>query len=293
MSEVVNALTIDVEDYFQVSAFERYIDRSSWDSIDGRIEKNMGIILKHLKERNIKATFFVLGWIAERYPNIVLDIIKEGHELASHGYAHTRVTNQSREEFKEDIKKTKNLLEKISGQIVRGYRAPSYSINLTNLWAYQELINAGYEYSSSVYPIKHDLYGIHNAPRFPFKVNRSDFVEIPVSTTKIANYKIPSGGGGYFRLIPYFIYKQLLLYINNKESHPCNFYFHPWEIDPDQPKTQNINMKTKFRHYINLNKTEKRLIKLMNDFGWQTMDYVYMNESRIKDYPSVNLLDFA
>ena len=273
-----NAMTVDVEDYFQVSAFESYIDKSQWDTLPHRVEQNTHRILDIFSENNVKATFFTLGWVAERYPQLINRIINEGHELACHGYEHTRVTEQSPEEFRLDIVKTKQLLEDLGGKEIKGYRAASYSIGADNLWAHEVLFEEGFKYSSSVYPVKHDLYGMPDAPRFMYEpLINNDFKEIPISTIKLGNKNIPCGGGGFFRFYPYFFSQQAYQYINNKEQQSGIFYFHPWEIDPEQPKQQKLALKTRFRHYLNLNKMEHRIINLLRDFNWDSMANVFLN----------------
>ena len=245
---VINAMSVDVEDYFQVSAFEPYIEKASWDSLEHRVVKNTNVILDALAENNTKATFFTLGWVAERYPSIVKRIVNEGHELACHGYEHIRVTEQTPEQFRLDINRSKKILEDLSGIHVKGYRAASYSINANNLWAHDVLLDEGFKYSSSVYPVKHDLYGIPDAPRFCYKpIQSSDFLEIPITTIKFGNKNIPCGGGGFFRFYPYFFSKWAFNKIN-KDQQSAIFYCHPWEIDPAQPKQQGLSFKTKFRH---------------------------------------------
>ena len=271
---VRNAMTIDVEDYFQVSAFAPYIARSCWDRCECRIERNVEKILRLLNDHHIKATFFTLGWIAERYPQLVLKIVEQGHELASHGYGHSRVSDMSPEDFYEDIKRAKRLLEDLSGHQVIGYRAPSFSIGATNLWAFDSLLNAGYRYSSSVYPIRHDHYGMANAPRFSFDTG-GGFIEFPLSTFRMFRQNFPSSGGGYFRLLPYALSRWMLRQVNSENNMPGIFYFHPWEIDVDQPRIRGIDQKTRFRHYINIPKMEGRLTKLFTDFSWGRLDHVF------------------
>nr|WP_315231419.1 XrtA system polysaccharide deacetylase [uncultured Albidiferax sp.] len=274
---ISNALTIDVEDYFQVSAFAPYIARSSWKDCECRVEENVNKILEILSCHEVKATFFTLGWIAERYPKLVKDIVSEGHELASHGYGHERASDLSEKEFFIDIDSSKKILEDISGVQVIGYRAPSFSIGAGNFWAFECLERAGYRYSSSIYPIKHDHYGMPNFSRYPVQIS-DNFLEIPITTVQFFNRNLPSSGGGYFRLFPYSLSKWLLNQINNKENNPAIFYFHPWEIDINQPRVMGINRKTKFRHYVNIHKMEDRLNKLLNDFHWNRMDYVFLNK---------------
>ena len=268
-------MTVDVEDYYHVSAFEKHIKREKWDSYPSRIEENITKILDIFGNHDIKATFFILGWVAEKYPESIKKIAQFGHEIASHGYSHIRVTNQEPLQFREDISKTKDILENVSGVTVNGYRAASYSINSHDHWAYKILEECGYKYSSSVYPIKHDLYGIPDAPRYPYKPNNSNIFEIPVSTVQLNSYRIPCGGGGYFRLFPYFISRRLIKMVNLKEGKPCIFYFHPWELDTEQPRQKGVSIKTRFRHYININRTENRLNRLLDDFNWDRMDKIY------------------
>jgi len=273
-----NALTIDVEDYFQVSAFARHIPRSSWDDLPCRVERNINRILALLDENKIKATFFTLGWIAERYPFMVKQIAENGHELASHGYAHHRVTELNREEFYEDVARSKTLLEDIAAQPVQGYRAPSFSINGNNLWALECLEMAGYRYSSSIYPVKHDHYGMPNAPRFAFTPeNTRGLLELPVTTVRLFGRNFPAGGGGYFRLWPYAASRWFLQRVNKVDRQPVIFYFHPWEIDPEQPRQMGISFKTRFRHYLNLGCMEERLGFLAQHFSWGRMDQVFLN----------------
>ena len=270
-----NAMSVDVEDYFQVSAFENIINRSTWDNIECRVQNNTFRVLDLFAKNNIKATFFTLGWVAERYPEIVKRIISEGHELASHGYGHQRVTTLTPEIFREDISKTKSLLEDIAGVEVKGYRAPSYSISKNNLWAHDVLAEVGYRYSSSVYPVRHDLYGIPDAPRHPYRVVNEQLLEIPISTGRVLGNNFPIGGGGYFRLFPYAVSKFASSHVNQRENSPCGFYFHPWEVDPAQPRPVCASLKAKFRHYLNLSRMESRLEKLVRDFKWDRLDRVY------------------
>jgi polysaccharide deacetylase family protein (PEP-CTERM system associated) len=275
--QITNAMTVDVEDYFQVSAFENIIRREQWDNLPCRVERNTERILQLFSDHNVKATFFMLGWVAERYPQLIKRVVGEGHELASHGYEHIRVTTQSPQEFLADISKTKKILEDAGGCDIRGYRAASYSIGEKNLWALEKLQEAGYQYSSSIYPVKHDLYGMPNAPRFAFRPFNSGILEVPVTTIVMFNNKIPVGGGGFFRLYPYFFSRWALQQVNNKDRCPGIFYFHPWEIDINQPRQKNISLKTRFRHYLNLHKMENRLKNLLRDFSWDRMDNIYLN----------------
>lgn len=272
----MNAMSVDVEDYFHVSAFESSINRADWDNLECRVEQNTHRCMELFSDADIKATFFVLGWVAERYPALIKEIVAEGHELASHGFTHQRIALLTQKEFREEIKLTKTLLEEIGGVEVIGYRAPSYSIVQSTLWAHEILAEEGYQYSSSVYPVKHDLYGIHDAPRFKYQTEPAGITEIPVSTITVAGRNIPCGGGGFFRLFPYMLSKWAIDRVNQSESQPTNFYFHPWEIDPSQPRQENISMKSHFRHYLNLNRMEPQLVQLLKDFKWGTMQDVYL-----------------
>jgi polysaccharide deacetylase family protein (PEP-CTERM system associated) len=277
MSEqaISNALTIDVEDYFQVSAFAPYIPRSSWDSLECRVERNVATILSLLDTANVKATFFTLGWIAERYPGMVRKIVAQGHELASHGYGHERVSDLTASKFLSDIISSKKILEDISGVEIQGYRAPSFSIGEKNLWAFDCLLEAGYEYSSSIYPIKHDHYGMPDSPRFPYQ-SKEGLLEVPITTLRIFNRNFPSSGGGYFRLLPYFLSNWMLNRVNSKENKSAVFYFHPWEIDSAQPRISGIDWKSRFRHFVNIDKVEGRLQRLLFDFKWGRMNDIFL-----------------
>lgn len=275
-SPIVNALTVDVEDYFQVSAMAPYIPRAHWDQMPCRVERNIEVILRLLSEHHAKATFFTLGWIAERYPSVVRTIVDGGHELASHGYGHHRATDQSHTAFLADVSDAKRILEDISGKAVHGYRAPSFSIGHGNLWAFDCLLEAGYRYSSSVYPVRHDHYGMHDAPRFPFEV-RPGLMEIPVTTSRMMNTNVPTGGGGYFRLLPYQVSKWLIQRVNRLDHKPAMFYFHPWEIDPGQPRVREADARSRFRHYVNLHRNEDKLKRLLSDFRWSSVDRVFLS----------------
>jgi len=275
----VNAMSVDVEDWFQVSAFERTIDRSRWDSLDCRVERNVERILALFAEADVKATFFTLGWVAERYPAVVRAIVQGGHELASHGYSHVRATEQNEREFREDVTRTKRILEDLGGVAVNGYRATSYSIGRRNLWALDELQHAGYTYSSSIYPIRHDLYGMPEAPRFAFRIRPDAILEIPITTVDIGPKRIPCGGGGFFRLFPYALSRWALARVNRNERQPGVFYFHPWEIDPRQPRVADAPLRSRFRHYLALERMEPRLRRLLRDFRWSRMDRVFALET--------------
>ena len=273
-----NAMTCDVEDYFQVSAFAPYIDRASWPTRECRVEANMDRILGLFERHGVRATFFTLGWIAERYPQVVKRIVAAGHELASHGYGHLRASDQTRAEFANDIRSAKALLEDIGGQAVLGYRAPSFSIGRDNLWALDELLEAGYRYSSSIYPVVHDHYGMPEAPRFAFYPNGTDgLLEIPITTVQLMGRNLPAGGGGYFRLLPYALSRWMMAKVNREDGQPALFYFHPWEVDPGQPRPEGLGAKARFRHYINIDRMERRIESLARDFAWDRMDNIFLN----------------
>lgn len=276
MPEIANALTIDVEDYFQVSALAPHIARSDWDRMPCRVERNVEIVLELLAQSGAQATFFALGWIAQHYPRVVRRIVSAGHELASHGYAHERATEQSPAEFLQDIRRAKGLLEDLAGTEVKGYRAPSFSVSEENPWVFDCIAEAGYRYSSSVYPIRHDHYGMPHAPRFAFRA-REGLLEIPVTTARLLNNNLPAGGGGYFRLFPYLVSRALIRRVNTVERHAAVFYLHPWELDPGQPRIAGTSMKTRVRHYLNLRRTRPRLCRLLHDFQWRRMDRVFLD----------------
>jgi polysaccharide deacetylase family protein (PEP-CTERM system associated) len=275
-----NAMTCDVEDYFQVSAFAPYIDRASWPSRECRVEANMDRILALFDAKGVRATFFTLGWIAERYPNVVKRIVVGGHELASHGYGHLRASDQTRAEFDNDIRSSKALLEDLGGQAVLGYRAPSFSIGRDNLWALDALLEAGYRYSSSIYPVVHDHYGMPEAPRFAFYPNGTDgLLEVPITTVQMMGKNLPAGGGGYFRLLPYALSRWMMAKVNRDDQQPALFYFHPWEVDPGQPRPEGIGAKSRFRHYVNIDRMESRIEALARDFAWDRMDRIFLNQA--------------
>ena len=272
-----NAMSIDVEDYFQVSAFAPHIRRDEWDTLPCRIERNVDLILALLDEAGAKATFFTLGWIADRYPQVVRRIIDHGHELASHGYGHQRASDLTPAEFRHDITHAKHILEDLGGVAVKGYRAPSFSINRDNWWAVHELEQAGYLYSSSIYPVKHDHYGMPDAPRFANRPNGlSGILELPPTTVPLFGRNLPAAGGGWFRLLPYEVSRWMLRRVNGQEHAPCMFYFHPWEVDHAQPRPQGLSAKTRFRHYVNLHRMPGRLKKLLADFEWDRVDRVFL-----------------
>lgn len=272
-----NAMSIDVEDYFQVSAFAPHIRREDWDTLPCRVERNVDAILGLLDEADAKATFFTLGWIAERYPQLVRRIVDNGHELASHGYGHQRASDLTPAEFRADIVRAKRILEDLGGVAVRGYRAPSFSINRANWWAVEELGNAGYVYSSSIYPVRHDHYGMPDAPRFPHRPNGADgILELPPTTLPLLGRNLPAAGGGWFRLLPYAMSRWMLRRVNRQDRAPCMFYFHPWELDPGQPRQAGLSARTRFRHYVNLQRMPDRLRRLLNDFEWDRVDRVFL-----------------
>ncbi len=278
MSETIrNAMSIDVEDYFQVSAFAPYIARTDWERLPCRVERNVDVILALLDEAGAKATFFTLGWIAERYPTVVRRIADGGHEVASHGYGHERASDLSPELFRADITRAKEILEDLCGAEVRGYRAPSFSISQRNWWAVEEIHAAGYRYSSSIYPVKHDHYGMPEAPRFPYR-SREMLWELPPTTVPLLGRNWPAAGGGWFRLLPYGISRWMLRQVNDKERAPCMFYFHPWEVDPGQPRQPGMSLRTRFRHYVNLGRMEARLRRLLRDFAWDRVDRVFLRD---------------
>jgi len=279
------AMTVDVEDYFHVAAFEKKISISDWgNKYPLRVEKNTHKILDLFSEHNTKATFFVLGWVAEACPELIKEIIKQGHELASHGYAHQRANRQTPDVFRQDVYRSKAFLEDTTGKEIRGYRAPSFSIDPSNEWVFEILVELGFIYSSSTYPVKHDLYGAPEWPRH--KYQRSEgIIEIPIPTNTTAGYNLPIGGGGFFRLYPYQLSKALINKFTKQTGQPYSFYFHPWEIDQEQPRILGASAKSNFRHYLNIHRMENRLHSLLRDFTWDTMSNVYQlnglrNDSR-------------
>ena len=274
-TQLVNAMSVDVEEHFQVSAFADQIDRNQWDDIPSRVSKNMERILRLFDESGTKATFFSLAWVAERIPGLIRTIAAEGHEVASHGCEHARVSSQTREEFLEDVTRSRKILEDLSGTPVVGYRAPSFSINGDTPWAHEALQEAGYEYSSSIYPINHDHYGMPSAPRFPFRFSKGGLLEIPLTTAQFAGKNLPAAGGGYFRLLPVRYSRWALKRVNDNEKMPAVFYFHPWEVDPGQPRVPNVSLTAKFRHYVNLASFESRLARVLQEFSWGRMDRIF------------------
>lgn len=264
-----NVFSVDVEDYFQVAAFSKKISRHDWDSYESRVVKNTEVILDMLDRYQIKATFFVLGWVCERNVGLVKKIHSKGHEVASHGYSHEMIYNQTPEKFESEVKYSKMLLEDAIGEKVRGYRAASYSITKKSLWALDILAECGFEYDSSIFPVHHDNYGLPSSPDVPYKIKTNgglEIIEFPLTSLNVFGYRLPIAGGGYFRLFPYWFVKSALRYINNSLNQSFVFYIHPWEIDVSQPRI-NANLKSRFRHYNNLHKCEERLDKLLKDFS--------------------------
>ena len=279
MSAIVNAFSIDVEDWFQVAAFAPYIDRKDWDSLECRVERNVDLLLQTLDKHGVKATFFTLGWIAERYPALIKRIVAGGHELASHGYGHARVGDLTAEQFADDVRRSKAILEHIGGKEVQGYRAPSFSIGAHTPWAHETLRREGFVYSSSVYPIRHDHYGSPEEPRFPY-LHASGMVEVPPTSVRIGSNNLPAAGGGYFRLLPYAVSRWAVRRIIVQERQPVSFYCHPWEIDPNQPRVQHASIKARFRHYVNQARMLTKIEALLNDFQWAPMNVAFAD--RIK-----------
>lgn len=273
-TRITNAFTCDVEDYFQVSALAPHFPRNQWDSVPCRVEANVERVLELLDGHGVRGTFFTLGWIAERFPQLVRRVADAGHEVASHGYGHQRASDLSPEAFRADIRLAKAILEDITGRAVTGYRAPSFSIGTANLWAHDCIAEEGYRYSSSVYPVRHDHYGIPDAPRFPWRLPNG-LVEVPITTLHLFGRNWPAGGGGFFRLLPYALSRWQIAHFNTRDKRPAVFYFHPWELDPDQPRVTDATTKTRFRHYINLSRTAARLDRLLSDFSWGRADEVF------------------
>jgi len=272
---IVNAMTIDVEDYFQVEAFASTVNRSEWERLPRRVEHNTERLLDILAEAGVKATFFILGWVAERHPALARRVVADGHEVASHGSEHIRVDRQSPESFRADVRRSKRTLEDTGGVRVLGYRAPTFSIGRSSTWAHAILAEEGYRYSSSLYPIKHDLYGCPGAPRTPF-APLPGLLEIPLSTVRVMRIDLPASGGGYFRLLPYSLTRRLLLQAGRANRSPAIFYLHPWEIDPEQPRQHSAPWLSRFRHYLNLDRTEPRLRRLLRTFAWTRMDRLFL-----------------
>lgn len=272
----INAMSVDVEDYFHVSAFEDVISRLDWEGLEPRVHTNTRRLLRLFESRDVKATFFVLGWVVERWPGLIREIRDAGHELASHGYDHKRATTLTPEEFREDIRCSKALIEDIAGEPVLGYRAPSYSIVRENLWALDILSEEGFAYDSSIFPIRHDRYGIPDSPRFPWQrqeVAGAALYEFPISTVRVLGINLPFVGGGYLRQFPFSYVRWGMRRVNRREKRPVVVYVHPWEIDPDQPR-QAVRRSTALRHYRNLHMTERRLSWLLDNYQFSTLSNV-------------------
>ena len=276
----VNGLSVDVEDWFQVGAFENVIARDTWDSLTDRIERNCAVILDLFAAADVKATFFTLGWVAKRHPALLRRIADAGHEVASHGWDHARVFTQDAKSFAEDLRKAREAIEDACGVRVRGYRAPSFSIDQRTPWAYMVMAEQGYSYSSSVAPIVHDHYGWREAPRFAFKpLPWSDLIEIPVTTAEFGKRRLAAGGGGFFRVLPYRFTSWAIRKVNTRDERPAVFYFHPWEIDAGQPRLASAPIKSRLRHYTNIEKMEDKLRRLLDEFAWGRMDVLARRES--------------
>ena len=276
---LVNGLSVDVEDWFQVGAFEGVIDRGSWTSLDDRVERNCDRILEMFAAADVHATFFTLGWVAQRHGNLMRRIVDAGHELASHGWDHERVFRFDRASFTADLERSRKVLEDASGQRITGYRAPSFSIDQRTPWAYMALAEQGFAYSSSVAPISHDHYGWPEAPRFAFKpLPWSDLIEIPVTTAHFGGRRLAAGGGGFFRVLPYAFSRWAIRQVNDTDQRPAVFYFHPREIDPQQPRVTGASLRSKVRHYTNLGVMAQKLEQLLGEFAWGRMDLLAHRE---------------
>jgi polysaccharide deacetylase family protein (PEP-CTERM system associated) len=284
----VNALTVDVEDYFQVQALAGVFPVSTWEACEPRVERNTERLLEIFSHAKVKATFFALGWVAHRFPQLIGRIAAEGHEVASHGYAHQRVDGQSPEEFRSDVRRARQVLEDAAGAPVRGYRAPTFSVGAHTPWAWRILEEEGYAYSSSIYPVRRDLYGEPGAPFSPYRpASVARLVEAPISALRLAGRSWPCGGGGYFRLLPYPVSRALLKAVNADGGRRGIFYLHPWEIDPGQPRARGAPLKSRMRHYLNLSRTEGRLQRLLRDLRWDRMDRVFADEIGVAAAPVV------
>jgi polysaccharide deacetylase family protein (PEP-CTERM system associated) len=272
---IVNAMTVDVEDYFHVSAFDGVLPRSEWDRMESRVVRNTDRLLELFAETSVRATFFVLGWVAERHPSLVRGILAGGHEVASHGYAHRLVYDLTPDMFRDDIRRSKRILEDAGGCVVEGYRAPSYSVTPRSLWALDILIDEGFHYDASIFPIHHDRYGIPVSPRHAYTLHRAagEILEAPASTARWGPFNFPVAGGGYFRILPYEWTRWGISRINRLEQRAAIFYIHPWEIDPGQPRLSG-SLMSRFRHYRNLDQTESRLRRLVADFAFGPMTQV-------------------
>jgi polysaccharide deacetylase family protein (PEP-CTERM system associated) len=277
---VVNGLSVDVEDWFPVGAFEDVIERDEWGGLADRVDRNVGEILDLFDEVEAKATFFTLGWVAQRHGALLREIVARGHEVASHGWDHRRVFTMDRASFAEDIARARKAIEDASGSAVTGYRAPSFSIDQRTPWAFMELVEQGYTYSSSVAPVAHDHYGWPEAPRFAFKpLPWTPLIEIPVTTAMFAGKRLAAGGGGFFRVLPYAFSRWAIRQVNRRDERPAVFYFHPWEIDPGQPRVAGAPLKSRLRHYTNLEQMAPKLRQLIREFAWGRMDLLAYREA--------------
>ena len=275
-----NGLSVDVEDWFQVGAFENVIDKGDWGSLSDRVERNCERILEMFADAEVYGTFFTLGWVAQRHPALIRKISEAGHEIASHGWDHMRVFRMTREDFAADLERARKTLEDACGMPVTGYRAPSFSIDQRTPWAYMILAEQGFEYSSSVAPVAHDHYGWREAPRFAFKpLPWSPLLEIPVTTATFAGKRLAAGGGGFFRVLPYGFSRWAIRQVNRREGRPAVFYFHPWEIDPEQPRVAGAPVKSRLRHYTNLDVMAEKLSQLIDEFQWGRMDMLARREA--------------
>ena len=283
-ARIVNGLSVDVEDWFQVGAFEGVIDRADWDGLACRVDRNVNAILDLFDEADVRATFFTLGWVAERHGALLREIAARGHELASHGWDHQRVFRMDRAGFAADIARARAAIENAAGVRVTGYRAPSFSIDARTPWAFEELAAQGYAYSSSVAPIRHDHYGWIEAPRFAFRpLPHTHLIELPVTTAALAGRRFAAGGGGFFRVLPYAFTRWAIRQVNGSEGRPAVFYFHPWEIDPGQPRVAGAPVRSRLRHYTNLDGMAAKLRRLLHDFAWGRMDAVAQREAAVVD----------
>jgi polysaccharide deacetylase family protein (PEP-CTERM system associated) len=275
---VLNAMSVDVEDWFQVQAFAGVIPRKEWDSLESRVVSNTIRVLEYFSKAGVRGTFFTLGWVAERHPQLIRLIVTEGHELASHGFAHERVDVIGEMKFREDIRRAKTVLEDAGGTSVVGYRAPTFSVSARSTpWAHRIMAEEGYTYSSSVFPISHDLYGSPDAPRIPYRPFSDGVMEFPMTTLRVLGRNLPCSGGGWFRLLPYAVSRSCLRRVNAVERSGV-FYFHPWEVDPQQPRVGHASRLSRFRHYTGLEAMAGRLEALLGDFSWGRMDQVFSAE---------------
>jgi polysaccharide deacetylase family protein (PEP-CTERM system associated) len=277
---ILNALSVDVEDWFQVGAFEKVIDPDEWDRLPHRVERNTDAVLALFERAGVEATFFTLGWVATRYPALIRRIVEAGHEIASHGWDHRRVFTMDAETFRADLRRTHRAIEDACGQAPKGYRAPSFSIDKRTPWAHPVLAEEGYVYSSSVAPLKHDHYGWPEAPRFAHRpLPDSQLIELPVTTVELGGRRMAAGGGGFFRLLPYRFSSWAIGKVNQAEDRPAVFYFHPWEIDPGQPRVEHAPLRSRLRHYTKLAAMEGKLLRLLKDHRWGRTDAVVAAEA--------------